>query len=73
MEEQEVKTKVWLCVDENGDENICDAEPVRSRYWWYAKHPSTIMPIPAGTIFKLTGRKLTWEDEPFELTEEFFK
>ena len=27
-------------------------------------------PLPKGTIKKLLGRKLTWEDEPMELKSE---
>jgi hypothetical protein len=58
----------WLCVDENGDENICSAIPRRDRYlnynFWNVEDWQNIVDLPDGTIKKLIGKKLTWKDEP---------
>lgn len=69
----DVKTKVFLCVDEDGYECICESEPKRGDGYWYTIHPIILMAIPKGTIRQLIGMDLTWKDEPFELTEEYLK
>ena len=53
----------WVAVDQNGIEFI--AENVQE----YTTEISIFKSIdlPKGTILKLLGKELTWEDEPVEL------
>lgn len=54
----------WLAVDKDETEIICDIEPNRSMDWWgYCER----IGLPSGSIEKLIGRKLTWQDEPVEI------
>lgn len=67
----------WLAVNYNGQEMIFPNKPFRDfREWSYCEtvyiesEQGMIyieVKIPSGSIEKLTGRKLTWEDEPREL------
>ena len=68
----------WVAVDNNGDEKISSGKPFRGwgRMWEYEEEVciesewgtvSTIIDIPIGTIEKIIGKKLTWEDDPVEL------
>ena len=59
---------IWLAVDEDGDEVIFEEKPLRSssKCWCsdsYGSHECCIY-LPKGSIEKLLGRPLTWEDEP---------
>ena len=59
----------FLAVDKDGEEYIYDSEPVRYRYdrfphWDCDTH---WIELPDGSIEKLIGRKLTWDDEPVEI------
>lgn len=61
----------WVSVDEDGAEFIYDNLPIRKgpeidKYWHNVNGDSTIS-LPSGTIEKLIGRQLTWEDDPVEL------
>ena len=59
---------IWLAVDYNGIEKAFWLKPKRcekQREWWGDK-----MVLPYGSIKKLIGRELSWEDEPVELKEE---
>ena len=60
-----------IAVDKNNDEWIFDGIPKRQNNEWY---PNPIVDeyisLPKGSIEKLIGKKLTWEDEPVELKEE---
>lgn len=61
-------TQIWLAVDEDGEELLFSEKPVRSFhtdqvFWVPGSDWGKILPIPTGTIEKLIGRKLTWEDE----------
>ncbi len=64
----------WLAVDKDGTETIFDqCMPYRVCDYWYPnydKHGESYSSIelPSGSIAKLIGRELTWEDEPVELT-----
>ena len=61
----------WVAVDTHGIENIYESEPYRTHgYWWDDLYFSTEISLPKGTIKKLIGRDLTWEDNPVELKEE---
>lgn len=59
----------WLAVDKDGTECIFNAMPVFDESdgafkvsLFYAK-----IKLPSGSIKKLIGRELTWEDEPVEI------
>lgn len=63
----------WLCVDEDGDEMIFDNKPKRDAsptcggYWSRNEENDYCnVDLPKGTIKKLIGKELTWEDEPYE-------
>ena len=60
----------YLCVDKDGTECIHSAEPYRDEIVWaipYWDETAQVIELPHGTIAKLIGRELTWEDEPYEL------
>ena len=63
----------YLCVDKNGKEKIFNNMPSRDgfgtndTFWaifdYYGENDYGV-DLPDGTIFRLIGRELTWEDEP---------
>ena len=60
----------YLAVDEEGNETIFNTCPIRSIYrnkwgYWFSEASSVWM--KKGTIEKLIGKELTWEDEPVEI------
>ena len=61
----------WLAVDKCGSEVICSTEPYQDtvdNVWCVANiHDSCAIELPRGSIRKLIGRELTWNDEPVEL------
>lgn len=62
----------WLAVDKDGTECICGSEPYRDYvdFMWCVENDfgsQGIISLPIGSIKKLIGRELTWEDEPVEL------
>lgn len=67
----------WLAVEKGGAELIFSSKPERIRYSWLGKLIGTYddnsgihelgVYLPKGTIEKLTGKCLTWSDEPVEL------
>ena len=71
----------WVAVDEDGREGIFDEYPQRkvdvcgeglwSDYWCgpLEEHFGSRINLPKGSIKKLIGRDLTWNDEPVELKE----
>lgn len=60
----------WVAVNKNGDEVLFDFEPERyNDFFWVADVGDDIY-LPKGSIKKLIGRDLTWEDNPVELKEE---
>lgn len=66
----------WVAVDQYGNEGIYANKPIlRVGFWWdevVTEDDSydTEIILPKGTIKKLIGRDLTWEDNPIELKEE---
>lgn len=57
---------IWLAVDYNGIENAFWYKPKKCekhREWWGDK-----MVLPHGSIKKLIGRELSWDDESVELS-----
>lgn len=62
----------YVAVDENGDEVKFIYKPIRDRGEWCfgAQHEyNDAEELPKGSIKKLIGRELTWEDEPVELKD----
>ena len=68
----------YLCVDKDGTERIIECEvyckkagyekPYRYEECWDCdSHNDIYIDLPKGTIKKIIGRELTWEDEPVEL------
>jgi hypothetical protein len=66
----------YLCVDREG-EYIADNIPSRNFFEWMGwtntdGETCTLISVPKGTIKKLIGREMTWEDEPIELAEYLY-
>lgn len=71
----------WLAVDSNGSETIFAEKPIRSKCnVWFARvvfsintdsetitNDSSFIELPQGSIKKLIGRDLTWEDGQVEI------
>lgn len=67
----------WVAVNKDGSENIFTDKPKRNVAYWYdfispnrAILFNCMVVLPKGTIKKLIGKTLTWEDEPVELKED---
>ena len=60
----------WVAVDTNGDEVIFEFEPHRWNDSFWVKDFGDHIYLPKGTIKKLIGKNLDWNDEPVELKEE---
>lgn len=61
----------YLCVDKSG-EYIADELPTRAWFEWVGWEDvyggsCTLVLVLKGTIKKLIGREITWEDEPVEI------
>lgn len=67
----------YLCVDRSG-EYIANNKPIRDTFWkdwideFYGEY-CILIPIPKGTIKKLIGKEMTWEDEPICLEEFMYQ
>lgn len=62
----------WLAVDKDGTEVLYELEPKRGKYIFIPTYDkdysySRFVKLPKGSIKKLIGRELSWEDEPVEL------
>ena len=62
----------WLAVNKDGTEWIMAVKPVRGRcgLWEYLEEVYNVpieIELPKGTVYKLLGKELTWDDEPVEL------
>lgn len=61
---------VYFFVDKDGTEGCANERPFRKYSEWsgwkdvYGEE-CNITTLPKGTIEKLIGKKLTWEDEPY--------
>nr|DAL47933.1 MAG TPA_asm: hypothetical protein [Caudoviricetes sp.] len=66
----------WVAVNPNGDEYIFEEKPKRFYVLWhptlceYQDRVYDYVELPKGSIKKLIGRELSWEDEPVELKKE---
>lgn len=56
----------WVCKDEDGEEVVSDAKPVRWDLGYWSRQGNIVV-LPKGSILKLIGRELSWTDEPVEL------
>ena len=63
----------WVAVDSYNKEVIFLRKPKRVYGFWVDVNEDsedTQISLPKGSIKKLIGRDLTWQDEPIELKEE---
>ena len=61
----------WMCVDYIGREFVFTSKPHMVNFSWRNSNGRfNCIELPVGSIEKLIGRELTWEDEPVELKEE---
>lgn len=63
----------WVAVSKQGQEFISISKPIRATdednyYGW--KDTFVEISLCSGSIKKLIGRELSWNDEPVELQEE---
>ena len=56
----------WVAKDKDGEECIYEKKPERNGWFWDTFDDENVG-LPDGTIKKLIGRELTWEDDPVEL------
>lgn len=59
----------FVAVDQDGEEKCFELEPHRTNYEWWDDYDDLYVTIPKGSIKKLIGIELTWEDEPVELEQ----
>lgn len=58
----------WVAVGIKGNEWIFSDKPMRAEpYIWRTDIWDNVVRIPEGSVKKLIGRELTWNDEPVEL------
>ena len=57
----------WVAADFYGNESIYEYRPIKGTAIWLVDFDYVM--IPKGSIAKLIGRELTWDDEPVELVE----
>lgn len=57
----------WIVVTKIGGELISQTEPFRVGDYWIGY---SIFHLPKGSIKKLIGRELSWNDKPVELKED---
>lgn len=59
----------YVAVDKDGTEYLYNKKPVREGFFWsdtqFTLEPHKL--LKDGSIEKLIGHKLTWQDEPVEL------
>lgn len=61
----------WIAVDKNGREFIYMDKPNRGVIEFLpCQDEGSYIELPKGSIKKLIGRELSWDDEPVELKEE---
>nr|DAE13072.1 MAG TPA: hypothetical protein [Siphoviridae sp. ctKHH22] len=65
----------WLAVDFDGMEYIFASKPIRNKAYncWQLDDSRLLLDVvdlPKGSIKKLIGRDLTFDDEPVELKDE---
>ncbi len=61
----------FVAVDADKSEWIYETKPTRQSYkdvWRCDGQLDSMIELPTGSIARLIGRELTWDDEPVELT-----
>ena len=62
----------FVAVDKDGSEWVFEINPTRRKdVEWYSN--LWFIELPQGSIDKLIGRRMTWDDEPVEFIEEEFE
>ena len=61
---------IWVAVDKDGREYIYNEKPDKGNECFDPLGLLYCLALPKGSIKKLIGRDLTWEDNPVELKEE---
>ena len=59
----------WLAVDKDGRESIFRGSPYRHLSRWLPVVATNGIFLPKGSVEKLIGRELTWDDEPVEIKD----
>ena len=63
-------TTVWLAVEVDGTEVVsCDELERVGKQWFPRPGDRDVVILPTGTIEKILGRKLTWDDEAVMVEE----
>ena len=67
----------YLAVEPNGNELIFSEPPRRfdehsTCGWFCNSNSSQCVSVPRGTIKKITGKSITWNDEPIKLEWDNF-
>ncbi len=57
----------WIAVDRKSKKFIFDGGPERVHSLWVTEGECWFVEVPKGTAEKLTGKPMTWADEPREL------
>lgn len=62
----------WVAKNKDGSETIYEVQPYRHNDEWVSRKDGLERPyqhfnIPQGSIKKLIGRELSWDDEPVKL------
>jgi len=57
----------WVAVDKDQAEYVYESQPIRQIRFWFPPGDSKDVELPTGSIKKLIGRELTWDDEPVKL------
>ena len=61
----------WVAVDKDGGECVYQFHPKRSGETFIPLYKYSMwLALPKGSIKKLIGRDLTWQDEPVKLKDE---
>ncbi len=57
---------VWLCVEYDGKEFVSTSKPRKMNNYYLGSG----IKLPNGSIKKLIGKELTWNDTPIELKND---
>ena len=63
---------IYMTVDRDGAESMFNEFPRRSSwcFCWEISHTwDSKISLPKGTIKKITGKTITWEDEPIKYSK----
>ena len=62
----------WLAVDKDGAECVFENEPIKyvTNRWVCKWSDENCVLLPKGSIKKLLGKELTWDDDPVEIEED---